>query len=199
MFKLKKYLQIHQRLHRNNRKHQCPNCPRAFYDRTSLIKHQNSIHNKTCRICNKEFPTLELKNKHTLEHSSTYYSCNFCDTTVKLKGSLLRHIKRKHLIEVKDLDLDRIKSHSEEQLEKPDALSAYDGMEFENLSFENNTECNAKERSCELDFNDLEIELGSQFDLQQSITDEDISLSMPNLANEQELTTFSKFTLINYL
>lgn len=153
------------------------------------------MHSKICSICKKEFATSELKNKHALEHIATYYSCDFCKVTVRLKSSLLRHIKRKHSLEAKNVDPSKIVPHSSKKQtnsehnlnQNSDTNTVCDygaqnlSSEFENFNFDLN-----KSRNCEsvLDFNDLEMELGADFGLQQN--NEDI-LSMPNLGTEQDL------------
>lgn len=188
-FKLKKCLEIHRKEHSNNKKIKCPST------RPNFTKHRTSIHGKVCPVCKKEFPTAELRNKHAFEHISSYYSCEFCDVIVRLKSSLLRHMKRKHSLE--DIDPSKIVAHSgnKDLNESVPSVSnkvntVYDygnqnlSSEFENFNFDLN-----KSRGSEsvLDFNDLEIDLGTDFGLQQTATNDDICLSMPNLGAEQDL------------
>lgn len=109
-FKVKKNLKIHMQLHNENQTYRCTECPKVFNSKANMQKHHKTMHNKTCSVCNKRFTSPELRDAHAVEHLSSYYVCQFCNKVVKLRSSLVRHLKTQHKEDAGSIDLSKLKA-----------------------------------------------------------------------------------------
>lgn len=176
----------------------CTGCPRIFKDRSNFSKHQRSAHSQECEVCKKVFASKLLKNQHALEHLDSYYACIFCNKIFKLRASLMRHMKKKHSEQAKDLDTTKIRpvgvtrTENNDQNAPNDTTDNLDTEDFANIIFDQNIgdsdiDKNKDSRSI-IDFSDFDVDLNTTFDLNSSITNQEVCLSMPDLENEQEIT-----------
>uniref|UniRef100_A0A336MA35 CSON012622 protein n=1 Tax=Culicoides sonorensis TaxID=179676 RepID=A0A336MA35_CULSO len=68
-----KYLQLHMKIHNDERPHVCPTCNQAFKRRIALKDHVSGVHNGIPR-----------------------HACNFCDRAFNNSGNKYKHIKQAH-------------------------------------------------------------------------------------------------------
>lgn len=123
-----------------------------------MLKHHKNVHNKTCTICKKTFSSLELKEAHCVEHMHSYYVCQFCNKIIKLRSSLLRHLKKQHNRDTTNMDFNTIK-----------AVTKINICDKNDRTFGN-----VEERV--LNFNDIEIDLPTHFKMQRNISEQELCL-----------------------
>ena len=62
-----------------------------------MIKTHGDFNQRTCQVCNKEFPKLEDLIVHMQAHNGyTPFQCNFCQTNFKSLSELQEHVKTEH-------------------------------------------------------------------------------------------------------
>lgn len=140
-----------------------------------MLKHQKSVHNKTCNQCNKTFISTKLKEAHYVEHLSSYYTCPFCSKIVKLRRSLLRHLKKQHQPESANIDFSKIKATTKSS------------------NCETNATTREKPEERLLHFNDLEMDLATNFEMQENIDGQEVCL----LANTDQGLTLGNYIFFN--
>lgn len=110
----------------------------------------------------------------------------------------MRHMKKKHSEQAKDLDTTKIqpvsvaRTENTNQSNHDEATVNIDTQDFANISFDQNIgDCDidkSKDSVSIIDFNDFDVDLNTSFDLHPSINNQEVCLSMPDLENEQEIT-----------
>lgn len=96
-FLTKHYLSTHiERVHRGERKFECPDCSERFFDKQVLIAHQ-ATHNGTrqfaCTKCDGRYFTARALNTHQKVHANVRpFKCEQCDSSFRVAGSLKRHM-----------------------------------------------------------------------------------------------------------
>ena len=112
--KIKKDYTKHKYLHREKlikkakkkkNKIYCSFCSFSSFYSSSVKKHENGIHGDKiyCDICDKNFSfrySISLE-KHKESMHSAYHKCSICDKLFYRKGSLDRHLEKKHSENVK--------------------------------------------------------------------------------------------------
>lgn len=166
---------MHQRLHNSTETYKCLECPRIFNNKSNMLKHKKSVHNKICTVCGKKFPSSELRAAHAIEHFKSYYACEFCNKVVKLRSSLMRHLKKKHEQDIVNMDLSKIKAVTKEKSEG----SENDGALLEDVKTEEHI----------LSLNDLDMD----FEMQQSVGDQEMCL----LSNNDHVLTLGNSRIVS--
>lgn len=110
----------------------------------------------------------------------------------------MRHMKKKHSEQAKDLDSSKIqpvnvsRTENNDQNDNDEPTDNVDTEDFANISFDQNigeSDIDKDKHSGSIiDFNDFDVDLNTSFDLQESINNQEVCLSMPDLENEQEIT-----------
>ena len=83
--------------------HACEYCETTFAFKSSMIKHQNSVHSQSvfmCNICYKEFARLDSVQRHKeMIHSGSKvtHTCSLCNKLFDYRQNLLKHIKKYHM------------------------------------------------------------------------------------------------------
>lgn len=106
-------LKEHMRVHIDDRKYQCPHCPKTFVARDNFRRHVN-IHTRAkmykCNQCDKEYTQRNCLKAHLNTHTKDRkYACPVCEKTYYQHTGLARH-KRKHFEQpsVKCLECDHM-------------------------------------------------------------------------------------------
>lgn len=99
-----KNLPEHMRIHNNEKRHQCPYCPKAFVSASNYNSHVN-IHTRAkmykCNMCEKEYVMLNSLKQHQKTHlKERIYLCPVCGKAYYQPTGLARH-KRTHFEEPK--------------------------------------------------------------------------------------------------
>ncbi|KAK5646832.1 hypothetical protein RI129_005296 [Pyrocoelia pectoralis] len=95
--KNERVLKSHMRQHTGLKQYKCDKCPRRYAQAANLNKHNLQEHLNRCKVCNEEFKTAELLAMHRRVHSlKNLYICPICHKSIKLKYSLVRHVKKIH-------------------------------------------------------------------------------------------------------
>lgn len=94
----------HMRIHNNERRHQCPYCPKAFVSASNYYSHVN-IHTRAkmfkCDLCDKQYSILNSLKQHRATHfKERIYLCPVCGKAYYQPTGLARH-KRTHFEEPK--------------------------------------------------------------------------------------------------
>ncbi|XP_055594186.1 zinc finger protein 235-like isoform X2 [Uranotaenia lowii] len=94
----------HMRIHNNERRHQCPYCPKAFVSASNYNSHVN-IHTRAkmykCDLCEKQYTMLNSLKQHRITHfKERIYLCPVCGKAYYQPTGLARH-KRSHFEEPK--------------------------------------------------------------------------------------------------
>ncbi|XP_065078014.1 zinc finger protein 691-like [Ochlerotatus camptorhynchus] len=94
----------HMRIHNNERRHQCPYCPKAFVSASNYCSHVN-IHTRAkmykCDLCDKQYAMLNSLKQHRITHfKERIYLCPVCGKAYYQPTGLARH-KRTHFDEPK--------------------------------------------------------------------------------------------------
>lgn len=100
-FSSKVGLEIHLRIHRNEKPFKCTDCDRTFRDAGTLALHSrvhSGLRPYPCNICEKSFRYLNnLKNhKVNVHETAMKFSCHICGKATKIKYNLDAHMKRVH-------------------------------------------------------------------------------------------------------
>lgn len=100
-FSSKVGLEIHLRIHRNEKPFECTDCDRKFRDAGTLALHKrvhSGLRPYPCNICDKSFRYLNnLKNHIVNVHETNMkFSCHICGKATKIKYNLDAHMKRVH-------------------------------------------------------------------------------------------------------
>ncbi|XP_058464778.1 putative zinc finger protein 840 [Malaya genurostris] len=99
-----KNISEHMRIHNNEKRHQCPFCPKAFVSASNYNSHVN-IHTRAkmykCDLCEKQYPMLNGLKQHRKTHfKERVYLCPVCGKAYYQPTGLARH-KRTHFEEPK--------------------------------------------------------------------------------------------------
>ena len=109
-FALKTELKSHYSArHGVRREYKCDLCSKTFNQLGGLKRHKNDIHDKAidsnlrkCNICEKTFTSSRSKERlkrHVKDvHSEVKLKCKICDNEFKSKSTLVKHMKKLHLI-----------------------------------------------------------------------------------------------------
>lgn len=94
----------HLRKHQNDRKYQCPHCPKTFIGRSNYFTHVN-MHTREkmykCTQCDKQYIYPKSLKMHLISHvGERTFECTICHKTYLQKNSLDRH-RRNHFEEPK--------------------------------------------------------------------------------------------------
>nr|XP_019555401.2 zinc finger protein OZF-like [Aedes albopictus]XP_019555402.2 zinc finger protein OZF-like [Aedes albopictus] len=92
-------LKLHMRQHLDDRRFQCPHCPKAFVARGSYLEHVN-IHTREklykCDQCDKEFAQRNGWKAHKATHAKEFkFPCPVCEKVYYQRSTLTTH-KRIH-------------------------------------------------------------------------------------------------------
>lgn len=178
VFKMKKNLKMHLQIHKSGRVYKCTECPKVFHIRSNMLKHQKHMHSKTCTICNKTFSSAELMDAHAMEHLGSYYVCKFCNKIIKLRSSLIRHLKKIHKRDVADMDINKIKTGSTKNKQKCG----------ESTAPVKNVPVQVKHDLFEMnDFDDLATDF-----YVQDVNNQQVCLSIPDVQQRPEVTLGSQ-------
>ena len=77
----------------------CPTCGKAYIQAVHLQEHQRNIHEGVCYICSKcqkPFVKESYRNRHELQCTGTYYSCNDCHQDFTSLQQLRNHRTSAH-------------------------------------------------------------------------------------------------------
>uniref|UniRef100_A0A8C6WHD9 C2H2-type domain-containing protein n=1 Tax=Neogobius melanostomus TaxID=47308 RepID=A0A8C6WHD9_9GOBI len=82
------------------KKHQCPSCPRGYFQKHHLRRHM-VVHAEekhySCPVCERTFPLKCTLDSHVKSHvKGLPYSCSTCKTTFTSASSLRQHMKTIH-------------------------------------------------------------------------------------------------------
>ncbi|XP_050092992.1 zinc finger protein 391-like [Anopheles aquasalis] len=97
----------HTRSHTKENMLQCPHCPVQMVNRTNLVRHVRTVHEKvvikSCEPCGKGFTTDNAYKSHMRTHHNIgeQYQCETCLKIFNHASSRLEHIKRVHIAEWK--------------------------------------------------------------------------------------------------
>ncbi|KAB0797969.1 hypothetical protein PPYR_08962 [Photinus pyralis] len=95
--KNERILKVHMKLHTNLNTYKCDKCPCSYAQASSLKAHKFTVHLNRCKVCHKEFPSADLLAIHQKSHVlKEFYVCPICSKCMKLRTSLVRHIKKFH-------------------------------------------------------------------------------------------------------
>ena len=102
-FALKSALNSHiQQAHENVKPCVCPICPVSFFTRRGMKKHLGTVHEGIkpyqCLRCAASFKNRQDLRRHGIStHEGVQYKCLICENVLmKFKGSMTKHIKKKH-------------------------------------------------------------------------------------------------------
>jgi hypothetical protein len=92
LFNLKQHVRIH-----TGERLRCAHCDRCFADKSSMNKHQRTVHEQRrphqCEVCLKGFPSTSHLNDHMATHSKERkFSCQTCNRTFSFRTSLKKHL-----------------------------------------------------------------------------------------------------------
>ncbi|KAI1900283.1 hypothetical protein AGOR_G00048390 [Albula goreensis] len=108
-FTLLANMKRHVLIHTNIRAYQCHLCYKSFVQKQTLKAHMivhSNIKPYKCKLCGKEFNRMHNLMGHMHLHSdSKPFKCLYCPSKFTLKGNLTRHIKVKHGIMDRGLDV----------------------------------------------------------------------------------------------
>lgn len=94
----------------------CQICEVTFFNKQSLKRHFERIHNKIiviCKICHEVFYSKRKQALHRIKFHELVYECDYCERTFGAKKSLYRHLRRGHGIsETRNVNLPNIKRTS---------------------------------------------------------------------------------------
>lgn len=98
-------LELHQRIHRDERNFECEICNKKFRQKGALLRHMD-IHSDAkrfkCEICDRGFNDQTSLKAHMYTHSDAQnHKCNICDKSFKYPSSYAYHMQahnndRKH-------------------------------------------------------------------------------------------------------
>ena len=84
-------------------RHACEYCETTFAFKSSMIKHQTSVHSQSvfmCNICYKVFARLDSVQRHKeMIHSGSKvtHTCSLCNKQFDYRQNLFKHIKKYHM------------------------------------------------------------------------------------------------------
>ena len=100
----KRYLQLHMRVHTNEKPHVCSECGLSYHSLSSLINHTKFIHTNfkevrqrsfKCHICGKGFFAKRQLKVHTESHNEVRnHLCTECGSGFKSTYDLKKHMER---------------------------------------------------------------------------------------------------------
>uniref|UniRef100_A0A1I8JSX9 Protein krueppel n=1 Tax=Anopheles albimanus TaxID=7167 RepID=A0A1I8JSX9_ANOAL len=97
----------HTRSHTKENLHKCPHCPVQMANRTNLVRHVHTVHEKvvikSCEPCGKGFTTQNAYKSHMRTHHNIgeQYQCEICLRIFNHASSRLQHMKQIHFAEWK--------------------------------------------------------------------------------------------------
>ena len=96
VYKRKRCLKRHLKLHENGKPYKCKRCPRAFASSFWCRAHEQ-MHSVTekrhhCDQCQRSFLTIQHLNNHMGNHKKAYF-CGVCNHSFRSRNDLTRHMK----------------------------------------------------------------------------------------------------------
>ncbi|XP_035790763.1 zinc finger protein 782-like isoform X1 [Anopheles albimanus] len=97
----------HTRSHTKENLLQCPQCPVQMANRTNLLRHVSTVHEKivikSCELCGKGFTTENTYKSHmrALHNIGEQYQCEICLKMFKHPSNRREHIQRIHIGDTK--------------------------------------------------------------------------------------------------
>ena len=89
-----------RQIHDKEKNFKCPHCPKFFFSKTHLQKHDTIVHKSLyqCKECNKGFASMEAADEHNIvEHQNAKpHKCKYCKEEFGYAKSLTDHVRVDH-------------------------------------------------------------------------------------------------------